>query len=52
MSEKLKPCPFCGSKEINVFAQFAECQQCGAKTRWVSYPRAAIEAWNTRKAGQ
>ena len=41
MSEKLKPCPFCGEPvEFNKFAEKVVCEDCGA-TIYSDY-------WNTR----
>lgn len=64
MSDKLKPCPFCGGRaeifEIDVDSGeflFAKCQTCGAtgKKVWASMQeergrREATEAWNRRSS--
>lgn len=53
MADNLKPCPFCGNKEINVrkgkYAWNIECQniECNAAVTKV-YKKTAIEAWNRR----
>ncbi len=43
MSEKLKPCPFCGSAPIKNENNLVRCFHC--PTRWIT-----IEHWNTRTA--
>lgn len=43
--DELKPCPFCGSKEVSLWYKgvrygkiaFAECDICGAKSKAFSY---------------
>lgn len=54
MTEALKPCPFCGSKRVNLDAEiqggyYVECQDCWASLSW-SYQteKEAAQAWNTR----
>jgi Lar family restriction alleviation protein len=57
MSE-LKPCPFCGSKEVGVVETaygnyanifyFAHCSDCGARTKSFRDGDDAEEAWNRR----
>ena len=57
MSEKLKPCPFCGNKNVrlrgdvtcgfetmNVF-----CDNCHATGPWCDSERGAIKCWNYRE---
>ena len=62
MSE-LKPCPFCGSKYINVNyirehdlwiveGAYIECPNCGVNTRIFDDPDEAIEFWNRRSDKQ
>ena len=52
MSE-LKPCPFCGSKRVDVRQEFsctpyqALCEDCGAEL-WRDTFIEAVKAWNTR----
>ena len=50
MSEKLKPCPFCGGKPYaQIDAKFLEqvrCTTCGAHMQWSEDAR---EQWNKRK---
>ena len=57
MTEKLKPCPFCGEKvKVDVPQSFSEfkrvfcpnffCPNCGANNLWGKY---AIKLWNNRK---
>ena len=44
MSEELKPCPFCGSGDIEVYGDsMFECQGCGFIIDDVS-----VSEWNTR----
>ena len=31
MSEKLKPCPFCGSDDITIEGHYVGCSKCGAE---------------------
>lgn len=53
--EELKPCPFCGCKEINIRALkvpseniiWIECDHCQAKTQ-INDKNHAILAWNRR----
>lgn len=53
MSEKLKPCPFCGyddtqvSDEQNGF-EFGWCPECGSVGPTHPTQAEAITAWNTR----
>lgn len=56
--DKLKPCPFCGGKDIIVRpVQYAgivkthfyvQCRECFARTRDYATRPKAIEAWNRR----
>ena len=54
---ELKPCPFCGGKDIeiikfdvgSVVAYIANCQKCFAQTGFCQTPETAKEAWNTRE---
>ena len=57
MSDKLKPCPFCGAKarenwSDNLAAFSIECNTtehgCHIKTPWYTTREKAIEKWNTR----
>ncbi len=59
MSEKLKPCPFCGGEAelINIDAAKAQgicdpitvhCKECRCNTNWFSKEWEAIGAWNRR----
>ena len=55
MSEKLKPCPFCGSNEIakikyaSVEPSFAiRCKKCCAHTEYYANEIEAVNAWNRR----
>ena len=48
---KLKPCPFCGSKNIREFQSpddmgFVECSKCRAAT--IGYVERAANIWNRR----
>ncbi len=55
MSEKLKSCPFCGSK-ADVFENKFEgnkiymvaCEQCGISTAAYEHEQSAINDWNKR----
>lgn len=51
--EELKPCPFCGSKNIEVFGKdeyWTRCTECGASgpEDYNATPEDAIRAWNQR----
>lgn len=48
--EKPKPCPFCGSENINVSktAHYVECNDCNVETMCYNTEEEAIEAWNRR----
>lgn len=52
MSEKLKPCPFCGG-EVQLIGEFGvncpcvECPNCKIRTAWQIRDE-AIYAWNRR----
>lgn len=58
MSEELKPCPFCGGKNIIVggnecafdgsMGYIVECVECEASTGWCKTEFDATEAWNCR----
>jgi Lar family restriction alleviation protein len=53
MTEKLKPCPFCGSTSLYfpdkpVFDYFIHCDNCGCNTDSFTNAESAIEAWNRR----
>lgn len=55
MKEKLKPCPFCGSKEIVITDGYsnvgcwAECSFCGASTKAEERThKECAKAWNRR----
>lgn len=49
---ELVPCPFCGSKEVNVaddlITFYGECGACGATAAYSSYRTGAVQAWNRR----
>ncbi len=59
MSEKIKPCPFCGSDEVNLMIDrpnnlFSNCYKvicfgCQATSALKETGGMAIEAWNRRK---
>lgn len=53
MTDKLKPCPFCGSKNIDLFEHgaivvFVQCDDCLATFPHFDSKQEAIEAWNRR----
>jgi len=53
MSEKLKPCPFCGSKRIEIASNiqkgnFVYCTNCKASTNIAFRKEDAIYLWNKR----
>lgn len=59
MSESLKPCPFCGSKDVAVYdnkdaaigwwlSYGMLCLNCGARTELFDTTKAAVRAWNRR----
>ena len=55
MSEKLKPCPFCGSeanlyecKWLGVTSYGVECTKCKGLVDRCSTKKEAIKAWNRR----
>ena len=55
MTEKLKPCPFCGSearlwhpKEYGITLGSIKCPKCGASTETYTDDYSAIEGWNNR----
>jgi Lar family restriction alleviation protein len=53
MTTDLKPCPFCGYKDI-FYSQSekgcikAMCSDCGASTDWYNTENEVDEAWNRR----
>ena len=59
MSEKLKPCPFCGCKDImisekpfkmfRVQAYYCYCVSCEVESSLSQYKNRTIEWWNTRQ---
>lgn len=56
MSEKLKPCPFCGGEAKMMkmgYPHWVYCQNCGARVHGGKYgkeegEKASAEAWNRR----
>lgn len=57
----LKPCPFCGSKYINMNyireddvleGAYVECANCGVSTRIYDDPDEVVEFWNRRSDEQ
>lgn len=63
MAEKLKPCPYCGSTQVDFFASFGdidtnqnymnvECISCGAQGSTKKGEEQAIAAWNNRAVAQ
>ena len=62
MSDNLKPCPFCGSRNVDVFSSFGDsstngniinvaCISCGAQGAAKLGEIQAVEAWNKRAGG-
>ena len=49
---ELKPCPFCGGKNIEIvkgkYFWRGTCCSCGATSPYSHYKKTAIEAWNRR----
>ena len=55
MSVELKPCPFCGSKDIKLCGShvyWVICNGCYAKTAIDAQKKKAIEFWNRRVESQ
>lgn len=50
MSEKLKPCPFCGGKaeDGGFWWHVIKCGNCGVKTGSYASWKEAVKAWNKR----
>jgi len=54
MSEKLKPCPFCGSDNVRAWDNSVTCRECDASGPDLGHcvgdkcREASIVAWNTR----
>lgn len=50
--EELKPCPFCGGREIIIkrgkYVWWCKCKHCGTESGVRVKKREAIEAWNRR----
>lgn len=52
--ERIKSCPFCGSKELqicrtNKYACWVSCDKCGADAKSDQHRVVAIQNWNRRK---
>lgn len=49
---ELKPCPFCGSKDVTVYelypSSYARCRVCGAEGSLRDSHDEAVAAWNRR----
>lgn len=51
---QLKPCPFCGSKNLRQHSQFpvqvwsVKCRDCGGKMTCAGSQEQVISAWNRR----
>ncbi|MCM1364686.1 MAG: Lar family restriction alleviation protein [Faecalibacterium sp.] len=58
MNGKLKPCPFCGSENVQLYYQYhvgyyVECNNCYGKMHWFSSDgKEAINVWNTFEGRQ
>ena len=51
MSEELKPCPFCGSKNIRLWettSPWVQCEKCLSSTATGYIKEEAVENWNRR----
>ena len=55
MTEKLKPCPFCGCDDIGIWENDegyigyqVYCESCGSMADSYDTPKEAIKAWNRR----
>ena len=51
MSEELKPCPFCGGKNMRIWntsRPWVSCDDCLANTAYGETKEEAIEQWNRR----
>lgn len=57
MTEKLKPCPFCGGNKVSISqglkggcvkAHYIECEDCAASSEMHFSIDSAVEAWNSR----
>ena len=53
--EQLKPCPFCGGKDIHIFIKGLDklkyasvCDNCGARSGRKSTKTEALQEWNRR----
>ena len=54
--EELKPCPFCGSKDVFIdnpdsHCFYVACANCGVNGTTTNTKARAIEAWNRRAEG-
>ena len=47
---KLRPCPFCGSKDLeylgNIFESAIHCESCEIRTPWFNSEEEAAQYWN------
>lgn len=58
--ETLKPCPFCGSNEVQLYvclneiktAYVVQCIDCGASSAYMYSRKDAIEMWNRRNENE
>ena len=53
MTDKLKPCPFCGNEDVHTkfidrVMAAVECNYCGARGPVIYLELSATDAWNTR----
>lgn len=53
MKEKIKPCPFCGSKKVDICrtnenACWVRCARCYGKAASDTFRKVAIRNWNHR----
>lgn len=53
MSEKLKPCPFCGCKNIRLWettSPWVQCEKCLSSAATGYTKEEAVENWNRRES--